>query len=66
MEGCTNILHNLSSKLQNYEMMQKKKDEEQMLEEIKENYKNIISKAKVKSKPSEIFSKYKEHMNLYN
>lgn len=66
LDGCTNILYGLSSKLQNYERQQKRQDEELMLDEIKENYKNIMTKAKAHTRPSEVFSKYREEMTLYN
>jgi hypothetical protein len=46
-------------------MMQRKKDEVYMFEEIKENYKNTIDKTKVSSRPPKMLSKYKEHINLY-
>ena len=52
-------------------MKQRRKDEELILDEIKENYKSIMEKSimeksKVNSRPSMIFSKYREEMNLYN
>lgn len=66
MDGCTNILHGLSSKLQDYEMQQRRQDEEHLLDEIKENYKNIMERAKETHRPSEVFLKYREEITLYN
>lgn len=53
------MLYNLSVKLQNYEVQQKKKDGEEVLDEIKENYKSIMEKTRLFARPTEVFSKYR-------